>query len=165
VVTLVRRSRGRSGDGRAREGGALSLELVLLAPFLISIGMLILAFGRYVGTEAALDQASKDAARSATAARSAGEAQTAVNRVIDADLDGTPRSCIGSATHTVVSSSGTFQASDPYDPDKLVTLTVTVTCRVDTSDLAFIGLGSFKVTSTFSSPMPAEYGIYDQGSL
>jgi Flp pilus assembly protein TadG len=145
--------------------GALSLELVLLAPFLISIGMVILAFGRYVNTEAVLDQAAKDAARSATAARSGSEAKEAIQRVIDADLDGAPPSCVDSVDHAVTTTTGDFQASDVWDPKHLVVLTVTVWCNVDTSDLAFLGLGSFKITSTFSSPMPAEFGIYDPGPL
>ena len=149
------------------ERGSTSLELVLLAPILLSVMMLIAAFGRHADVQAYVDQASRDAARSATANRDGDAAKTAVSAVIDAALASAPPTCRDSERHTVTSSSGTFQASSPYyvapqgdDPGQVV-ITVTVTCDVDVSDLSFLGLGqTLTLTSTFSSPMPASYGTY-----
>lgn len=151
---------------REREGRAsVSLELVLLAPLLLALMLLIIAFGRYTHVKGYVDQAARDAARSATAARDGDAAQTAVTRTIEANLSDAPPSCLDSATHTVTTSNGNeFVASNPYSPVQnggLNVLTVTVSCRIGVSDLAFIGFDqNITLTSTFSSPMPAIYGTY-----
>lgn len=150
---------------RMREHGSVSLELVMLAPLLLAMMLLIVAFGRYTHVKGYVDQAARDAARSATAARDGGAAQAAVARTIDANLSNAPSSCHDSASHTVTTShSNQFEASNPYSPVEnggLNVLTVTVTCQVGVSDLAFIGFGeTITLTSSFSSPMPAIYGTY-----
>lgn len=147
---------------RRSESGSSTLELVLLAPVLLSVMMLIVAFGRHSNVQGYLDQAARDAARSATANRDFDSAKASVERTIALDLDSAPHSCEDSATHTVSTSrQNQFVASDPYDPQGLNVLTVTVTCSVDMSDLSFIGFGQTLVMkSSFSSPMPAIYGTY-----
>jgi Flp pilus assembly protein TadG len=146
--------------------GSSSLELVFLAPVLLSVMLLVAAFGRHAHTQAYIDQAARDAARTATATRDAATAKQAVNDTIEADLASAPPSCRDSAEHTVTSSTGSFEPSSPYtaypigDEPGLVVLSVTVTCDVDVSDLSFIGIGHLTLTSTFSSPMPALYGVY-----
>jgi Flp pilus assembly protein TadG len=143
------------------ESGSTSLELVLLAPVLLSVLLLIAAFGRYAHVEGTIDQAAADAARSATATRDFDSAKTAVQATIDADLDTAPTTCQQTENHEVTTSlDNSFQASSPYDPDAINVLTVTVSCDVNVSDLSFIGIGSMTVTRTFSSPMPANYGVY-----
>ena len=151
---VVRRDRG--------EAGSSTLELVLLAPVLLAVMMLIVAFGRHANVQGYLDQAARDAARSATANRDFESAKAAVERTIALDLDSAPHSCEDSATHTVSTSrQDLFLASDPYDPKGLNVLTVTVTCTVDMSDLSILGFGQTLVMkSSFSSPMPAIYGTY-----
>lgn len=149
------------------ERGSTSLELVLLAPVLLSIMLLVAAFGRHANVQSYVDQAARDAARTATANRDYDSAREAVEAVIEADLATAPEACRDSAEHEVESSSGRFEASSPFFVDPVgdasgqVVITVTVTCEVDVSDLSFIGFGQKLVlTSTFASPMPASYGVY-----
>lgn len=142
------------------ERGSTSLELVLLAPALLAVFLLIAAFGRHANVEGYVDQAARDAARTATATRDWGTAKAAVDATVAADLATAPASCRDSATQDVHTTTGTFEASDVYDPTKLNVLTVTVRCNIDMSDLAFIGLGTVRMQSTFSSPIPAIYGTY-----
>ncbi len=144
------------------EDGSSTLELVLLAPVLLAVMMLIVFAGRHANVQGYLDQAARDAARSATANRDFGSAEAAVERTIALDLDSAPGSCRDSESHQVTTSRGDlFLASDPYDAKGLNVLTVTVTCTVDLSDLAILGLRQTIVMhSSFSSPMPAIYGTY-----
>lgn len=148
--------------GRRDQQGSSTLELVLLAPVLLAIMMLIVAFGRHANVQGYLDQAARDAARSATANRDYASAKAAVERTIALDLASAPHSCKDSESHTVTTSrDNEFVASDPYDPKLTNVLTVTVTCTVDMSDISFVGLGQTLVMhSAFSSPMPAIYGTY-----
>lgn len=147
---------------RRDQAGSSTLELVLLAPVLLAVMMLIVAFGRHANVQGYLDQAARDAARSATANRDYDSAKASVERTIALDLESAPHSCKDSATHEVATSQqDQFIASDPYDPDGLNVLTVTVTCTVDMSDLSILGFGQTLVMqSSFSSPMPAIYGTY-----
>ena len=62
----------------SREHGTASLELVIVAPFLVALLMMIIAFGRFAQTENLIDQASRDAARAATAQNAKGEVSTVV---------------------------------------------------------------------------------------
>lgn len=143
------------------EGGSTSLELVLLAPVLLAVLLLVAAFGRHANVQGYVDQAARDAARTATAARDWPSAQAVVKATIEAGLATAPASCRDTAREQVSTTTGTFEASDVYDPTKLNVLTVTVTCDVDTADLSFIGFGqTMRLSSTFSSPMPAIYGTY-----
>lgn len=152
----------RQVRSRRGEDGSSTLELVLLAPVLLSVMLLIVAFGRHANVQGYLDQAARDAARSATANRDYASAKAAVERTIALDLGSAPHSCEDSATHTVTTSrQDEFLASDPYDAKGLNVLTVTVTCTVDMSDLSLLGFGQTMVMhSSFSSPMPAIYGTY-----
>jgi len=141
--------------------GSTSLELVLLAPVLLAVLLLIAALGRHANVQGYVDQAARDAARTATATRDWSSAKAAVEATIAADLATAPPSCRDSAQHDVRTTTGAFEASDVYDASKLNVLTVHVWCDVSTSDLAFIGLGqSMRLNSTFSSPLPAIYGTY-----
>jgi Flp pilus assembly protein TadG len=152
----------RAAPGQRDEQGSSTLELVLLAPVLLAVMMLIVAFGRHANVQGYLDQAARDAARSATANRDFASAKASVERTIALDLSSAPHSCEDSATHVVTTSrQDQFLASDPYDAKGLNVLTVTVTCTVDMSDLSIIGFGrTIVMHSSFSSPMPAIYGTY-----
>jgi len=141
--------------------GSTSLELVLLAPVLLSVMLLIAAFGRHANAQGYVDQAARDAARTATAQRSFAIAKAAVEDTIAATMATAPPSCRDSESHDVSTTPGKgFEASNPYDPRDLNVITVTVECDVDMSDLAFIGFGTVHLSSTFSSPMSSIYGTY-----
>ena len=151
--------------------GATSLELVLLAPVLLAVMMLIAAFGRHSNVQGYVDQAARDAARTATAQRldpTAGtNARLAVQATIEAALESAPPRCQETEEHDVRAVYGhggstIYQPSSPYEGEDVVLIQVEVSCEVDTSDLSFIGFGtSMHFTSVFSSPMPSAYGVYD----
>jgi Flp pilus assembly protein TadG len=148
----------------------VSLELVLLAPVLLAVMLIIAAFGRHANVQGYVDQAVRDAARTATAQRvdpsAATNARAAISATIDAALTSAPPRCQETEGHTVEAISGTggqttYQASSPYEGEDVVLIRVTVWCEVDTSDLSFIGFGStMRFESTFTSPMPAAFGVY-----
>ena len=152
--------------GRRGQRGSTSLELVLLAPVLLSVMLLVAAFGRHAHVQSYVDQAARDAARTATATRDGDTAKEAIADTIEADLESAPERCRDTEEHEVTSSTGHFETSSPYnaipmgDDPGLVVLTVTVSCEVDVSDLSFIGIGHMTLKSTFSSPMPAVFGVY-----
>jgi Flp pilus assembly protein TadG len=155
---------------RRPESGSTSLELVLLAPVLLAVMMLVAAFGRHSNVQGYVDQAARDAARTATAQRvdptGATSARLAVQSTIDAALLSAPQRCQETEEHEVTAVQGngartTYQPSSPYHGDEVVLIQVQVSCEVDTSDLSFIGFGtSLRFTSTFTSPMPAVFGVY-----
>jgi Flp pilus assembly protein TadG len=155
---------------RHSQSGAASLELVLLAPVLLAVMMLIAAFGRHSNVQGYVDQAARDAARTATAQRldptGATRARMAVDSTIAAALASAPPRCQETAEHDVTAVLGngartTYQPSSPYDGREVVLIQVEVECDVDTSDLSFIGFGStMHFSSTFTSPMPAVFGVY-----
>ncbi len=155
---------------RRTQAGSTSLELVLLAPVLLSILLLIAAFGRHAHVQSYVDQAARDSARTATATRDGETAKEAVAKTIEAALATAPEKCRDTETHEVSSSTGNFETSSPYngfptgDDPGVVVITVTVSCDVEVSDLSFIGIGKMTLTSTFSSPMPANFGTYCEPS-
>lgn len=138
----------RSGRGTA------SLELVIVAPFLFALMMLIIAFGRYAQTENLVDQAARDAARAATAQNEKDAVPKAAEQVLKESMVDAPSSCrdtsdVGSIDMTP----GAFGLPDPDDPLAIDTVTVTVECTLDLSDLAGLPLKNVTITRTFTSPL------------
>lgn len=136
-----------------REQGAASLELVIVAPFLLALMMLIIAFGRFAQTENLVDQAARDAARAATAQNSQAEVPNVVQKVVMESLDDAPDSCRNTVKAVPTMSDGAFGLPDPNDPLTIETVTVTVTCTVDLGDLAALPLKSVEISETFTSPL------------
>ncbi len=139
---------------RRDDRGTASLELVIVAPFLLALMMLIIAFGRYAQTENLVDQAARDAARAATAQNVRGDVPKVVNQVVEDSMSDAPASCRESAVAGVPELSATaFDLPDPNNPIAIDTVTVTVTCTLDLSDLAALPLKSVEITRTFTSPL------------
>lgn len=151
----------RRYDGR---GGA-SLELVILAPFLLALLMLIVAFARFTQAKGLVDQAARDAARAATAQNSRGGATKAIDTAVADALRGAPSSCRDSAGTVPVIPSDAFdppsQDQSAVDPADLQSVTVTVTCQVDLGDLVILPLGTKPISFTFTSPLD-KYRGYQQ---
>lgn len=135
------------------ERGTASLELVIVAPFLLALLMLIIAFGRYAQTENLVDQAARDAARAATAQNSRAQVPVVVEQVVKEAMAGAPSSCRDTATADPVLSDGAFGLPDPNDPLAIETVTVTVQCTLDLSDLAALPLKKVEISQTFTSPL------------
>lgn len=137
---------------RSDRGGA-TLEVVILAPFLLALMMLIIAFARFALAENVVDQAARDGARAATAQNSKSAVASVVDAAVQDALDDAPPSCRKTVIADTDLTSGAFE---PTDPDVLIdakSVTVTVSCLVDMSDLAALPLGEVEVEHTFTSPL------------
>ncbi|MGW1995418.1 TadE family protein [Embleya sp. NPDC001921] len=131
------------GSPRADEG-SFALEAAVLAPVLIAFLCLIIAFGRTTLAGNGVDAAAKAGAREASIARDADQAVTNAKAAVARSLaqDG-----IGCRADTDVSTAG-FRAP----VGTAATVTVTVTCKVSLSDVAFPGIpGSKTMKGRFTS--------------
>jgi Flp pilus assembly protein TadG len=130
--------------------GSMALELTIIAPAFFLMIALILAYGRYASVTGLTESAARDAARSATKARSLDLAQGRVARIVDETLKEAPASCHD--TRTARLEGGSFQPGD-Y-------LTVEVTCSVDYADLGLPGVGgAHTITRRFTSPLDPFRGV------
>lgn len=145
-------------DGR----GTASLELVILAPFLLLLMMLIIAFGRYAQTEDLVDQASRDAARAATAQNDKSQVPTIAQKVVTEAMVNAPQSCRDTARPAAPVFNGrAFELPDPSQPIDIASVTITVSCTIDMSDLAVLPLDKVQISRTFTSPLD-RYRGYQQ---
>jgi len=130
---------GRRGDER----GGMSLELVLLAPVFVMFLMLLAAAGRVVDARSQIEGAARDAARAASIARSAGDAEAYAARAAARSL---------ADHHWCRGGPRVFADTAQWGPGGRVT--VTVTCTVDLGDLALVGLpGSRTFTGDAVAPI------------
>ncbi|WP_432535854.1 TadE/TadG family type IV pilus assembly protein [Kineococcus arenarius] len=128
--------RGEPGDA-----GSVALEFTLVAPLLLVLIGLLLAYARVAQVSATLDAGVRDAARSATQSRSAGAAWTRAQEVIDISVG--PGDCADSLVVDEIA---------PLVPGTAVT--VTARCTYSLDDLGLPGFpGSVTVRSSFSSPL------------
>lgn len=141
---------GRAGPP---ESGTATLELVIIAPFMMALFMMIVAFGRYAQTENLVDQASRDAARAATAQNSKEKVPEIIDSVVTETMTDAPSSCRDSVTKDSSATPTAYGLPDPENPTALDSVSVTVTCTLDLSDLAALPLKSVKLTRTFTSPL------------
>ncbi|WP_026219193.1 TadE family protein [Embleya scabrispora] len=124
--------------------GSFALEAAVLAPVLIAFLCLIIAFGRTTLAGNGVDAAAKAGAREASIARDATSARGAADAAVKRSLD---QDGIGCDPQTTVDARG-FEA----DVGTAATVTVTVTCKVSLSDVAFPGIpGSKTMQGTFTS--------------
>ena len=124
-----------------RERGSVALEFTLVAPALLLLIALLLAYARVGQVNATLDAGVRDAARSATSARSADDAQHLALQVLQASVG--PGDC---ADSLLVEPIPEFRAGRP--------VTVTASCSYSIADLGLPGApGSLTVRSAFSSPL------------
>lgn len=127
--------------GRAREEGSIALEFTLVAPALLLLIALLLAYARVGQFSGTLDAGVRDAARSATLSRSAAAAQQQAVLVITAAVG--PGPC---ADSLLVEPLPRFVPGEP--------VTVSASCRYPVADLGLPGApGSLQARSSFSSPL------------
>lgn len=126
--------------GRA-DRGSIALEFTLVAPALLLLVALLLAYARVGQFSGTLDSGVRDAARSATLARSASDAQQQAVRVIT-DAVG-PGPCADSLV---------VEPLPRFVPGEVVT--VSASCRYPVADLGLPGApGTLQARSSFSSPL------------
>lgn len=129
------------------ERGSAAIEAAIGLPtFLLFLGLLI-AGGRLALAHQALQSAAADAARTASIARDASDANASAQQEAATSLNNQNLRC--RSTQVSVDTSGfrvpTGQAAD---------VTVTLTCRVDLADLSVPGVpGSRLIRATMSSPI------------
>ncbi|MDH2413238.1 TadE/TadG family type IV pilus assembly protein [Nocardioides sp. CER19] len=143
---------------RRDERGSLALEMVMIAPALLLLLGLIYAYGRVGQVNGVMESGARDAARSATLARSMQEARDRAEQVVDDALRAAPPTC---RDHPTVTVSG----GDPAHPDAFVpggVIRVAVSCTYDISDLGLPGApGTLTSRSSFTSMLDPHRGVDD----
>lgn len=127
--------------------GSTTLELAIITPAVLGLGALILLGGRIAIAQQTVQAAASDAARSASIARTAGEAHGAARSAANDSLNNQGLNC---AERTVVVDTSGF--GRPLGVP--ATVTANITCRVSLGDLALPGLpGTIAVSGHAASPI------------
>lgn len=136
---LRARLRPVAGGADGGERGSMSVEMIVLVPVLLLIVMIAVAGGRLVSAEGMVQAAARDAARAASIERSAGDADAAARRSLAA-ADTANAQCSGGVDVGGFGRGGT--------------VTATVSCRVELSDLGLVFLpGATTVTASSTAPV------------
>ncbi|WP_327071862.1 TadE/TadG family type IV pilus assembly protein [Kitasatospora sp. NBC_01302] len=132
---------------RDRDRGALSLEAAILFPVLLALLLLVVAVGRSHLADNSVSDAAREAARAASLERDPTAARTAGTQAAQAALQDQGQHC--SALQIDVPTTGFATALGTP-----ASVTVTVRCTVDLSDLTLPGMpGTTTVTGVFTSPI------------
>jgi len=127
---------------RDRDGSA-AVELTVLAPVLVVLLLFVVAVGRLVLAHQEVDAAAFDAARAASIAASAADAQLAANQAAAGDLAGHSVTCARLSTSVDTAE---------FMPGGAVS--VQVSCTASFSGLALLALpGSETLTSRATAPV------------
>jgi hypothetical protein len=132
------------------EGGSSSVELAILTPSVILMFIMMLMGGEINIGKQAVEAAAFDAARTASLSRDAGAAgdnarAAATDRLLRQRIRCNERP----DQITVVDTSGFDK-----DPGESATVTVSVTCTINFSDMVIAGMpGTYKYTASFVSPI------------
>ncbi|MGW0136366.1 TadE family protein [Streptomyces sp. NPDC003299] len=129
--------------------GSVAIEAAIILPPLIMFVCLAIAGGRLVTSGAKIDAAAQDAAREASIHRTAASAQGAAQSAAAESLDDQGISC--ASTSIDINTGG---LNVPVG--QVGTVTVTVSCTVNLSDLLLPGVpGARTLTSTATSVVDA----------
>lgn len=142
--------RRRRLAGTWSERGSVSLEMVVIGPVLIALGLFIVFVARSVTVDHAIHEATRSAARAASLETSISRAEAAARVAAHASLSGQDISCTDLEVSVQAGSVGTRSSGQ--------TVWVSISCTVDMGDLALpsAGLdlpGSKTFSSDFDSPI------------
>ncbi|MET7919841.1 TadE/TadG family type IV pilus assembly protein [Streptomyces avermitilis] len=130
-----------------RDRGSYALETAVLAPALIAILLLMVAFGRVTDAEGAVDSAAHAAARAASLERDASTAQTEAQNAVTRSLDGDGITC--QTSNVAIDTSGYAT-----DVGEAATVTATISCTANLSDIGLPGLpGAKTLSASWTSPI------------
>lgn len=130
-----------------KDRGSYALETAVLAPVLIAILLLMVAFGRVTDAEGAVDAAAHAAARAASLERDAAAAQSAAQDAVTRSLDGDGVTC--QTSNVAIDTSGYTT-----DVGEAATVTATISCTANLSDIGMPGLpGAKTLTASWTSPI------------
>lgn len=134
--------------GRRSDEGSLALELVVVVPGLFLLLGLLYGYGCVAQLRGTLEAGTRDAARSASQARTVEDAQAAATAAVLSSV-GTTSDCGRSLSVALV---GEFAAGAP--------VTVRARCSSALGDLGLPGLpGDVTTGSAFSSPVDPDRGV------
>jgi Flp pilus assembly protein TadG len=125
-----------SSSGRDR--GSVTVELVLLAPVLLSLLLFVVYVGRLAQANTHVRHAAAEAARAASLVDRSRMDSVARSAAL-ADLSDNGVACRGPRVAVMLSDSDTVQS-----------VAVEVTCEVDREDLVMLGLGAQRVSASSS---------------
>ncbi len=132
------------------ERGSAAVELVLLTPALVAMLLLVVMGGRYAQARADVDAAARDAARAGSIARGADSAAADGESAARARIREGDVTC---RTLGFVLDTTDFRAGG--------SVTATVTCTVDLSDLSGLRLPTSKTfTASFTEPIDLYRGTH-----
>ena len=127
----------------------MAIEMAIVVPSILLIFGLIFAYGRAASVNGNLESATRDAARSATLARSFPEARDRAREVVEEATRGLPRACRDTLGVTL---------SQPFAPGEPIT--VTSSCSYGLSDIGLPGApGKISPESSFTSVLDPNRGI------
>ena len=126
------------------EAGTSTLELVALVPLLAALMLFVVFCGRVTVTRLDVQQAARDATRSASIAITREDAAAALEASLTENLGSHARYC----THLPVDYSAiALDSGEPGDWDSGI-VELRVTCSIPTSDLGLLGIAG---TKTFTA--------------
>ncbi|HEY6932713.1 MAG TPA: TadE/TadG family type IV pilus assembly protein [Marmoricola sp.] len=129
------------------ESGSASLEVAVGVPAFALFVALIIFGGRTATTHQAVESAAADAARSASITRGSSDAQQAAKQAAHDSLANQHLDCLSVTVHV---DTGGFAAR----VGQPASVAVTVSCRLNLSDLSVPGVpGSRVIAATMSSPL------------
>lgn len=138
----------RRRAGRLRQEGSASLEMAILTPPLLALIALAVIVGRVALADAAIDQAAADAARAASISTTPQAATANATAAADFTLAHSGLTC-----RTLTVSVPTTAAFD-VPVGQPASVTATVQCQVDLSDLGLPGApGTVTETASMTSPL------------
>lgn len=134
------------------ERGSAAVELVLVTPVLLVLLLLVVFGGRLAQARAQVDEAARDAARAASLARSPSAAQADGQAAAAATLSERGINC--RELDVVI-------GVDGFAPGG--TVTATVTCTADLTDLVGLGVpASRSISAQFREPVDVYRGVTDR---
>ena len=130
--------------------GSIAVELAFLMPLLLLLLALLYGYGRVAQANGTMEAGTRDAARAASQARSAGQAEDAAERAVRSSLGPGATAC--QDTLSVELRNGVFEAGFP--------VTVEARCTYPLDDLGLPGIpGTVEVSSAFTSPVDPNRGV------
>ncbi|MEN8651714.1 TadE/TadG family type IV pilus assembly protein [Streptomyces sp. 21So2-11] len=144
--------RQRLAQALRRDRGSYAVETAVLAPVMIALLLLMIAFGRVTDAQGAVDSAAHAAARAASLERDAGGAQAQAQTAAARSLQGEGVTC---QTSSVVVDTAGYA----LDVGVEATVTATISCTADLSDIGLPGLpGAKTLTAAWTSPIDTYRG-------
>lgn len=142
MIRLLRGFKRRRG-----EAGSSSIELAIVAPAILALFATAIIGGRVNLARQSIEAAAFDAARTASLARTAGAADSEARAAALSTLSAQGLSCRGIDVRVDT-------AGFRRPVGQPATITATVVCRANFSDVALPGMpGSARLSASFTSPL------------